>query len=66
MSLWGMDTALHTKRFKRKMAKKTLHGFQVWKYMCSNDSKHGDNNRHVLLLSDFDETAETEHLPTVP
>ncbi len=65
MSLWGMDTALRTKRFKRKMAKKTLHGFQVWIYMCSDDSKHGDDNCNVLLLSDFDEAAKTEHL-TVP
>ena len=53
MSLWKTDKTIQTKQFKKNICKKTKHGFQVYTYFSADDSKHHNRNRHVCLLSTF-------------
>ena len=55
MSLRRIDNKLQTKQFESKIKKKTKHGFTVYYYLSSDDSKHFKNNRHVLFISDMEE-----------
>ncbi len=65
MALWPTDNKLETNEIKRKIVKKTKHGFQTYMYLSSDDSKHFKCNRHVLLLSHFDESTSNEDHLTV-
>ena len=63
MSLWKTDNRIRTKRFLKKIRKKTKHGFQVYIHYSADDSKHYDRNHHVFIVSDFEEVnSETEYL----
>ena len=62
MSLWQVDNLLKTKRFIKKAKKETQHGFQIYIYFSADDSKHFDQNRHVFIVSDFEEKTDTEYV----
>ena len=66
MSLWSLDNLMMTKQFKRRMQKVTKHGFRVYIYLSADDSKHFKRNRHVLLLSDIEETSSDLGYISVP
>ena len=66
MSLWRIDNKLQTKQFESKIKKKTKHGFTVYYYLSSDDSKHFKNNRHVLFISDMEEHNPLSDYISVP
>ena len=55
MSLVPKTVHMDTKHFRKCIRKKTKHGFSVYVYISADDSKHFKHNRHVLLLSNFEE-----------
>ena len=68
MLLRDIDNEVATKKFSKAIRKKTKHGFQQYFYLSANDSKHFKRNRHVLVLSSFedDEQATFSATPADP
>ena len=63
MSLWKTNNRISSKYFLKNLRKKTKHGFQVNFHYSADDSKHFDRNRHVFIVSDFEEVNPgTEYL----
>jgi len=59
MRLQDIDNKVATDSFWKSILKKTKHGFQRFFYSSSDDSKHFKLNRHVLIISTFDEGNES-------
>ncbi len=55
MPLWTADVKIASNRLKRSIRKRTKHVFPVYTYISSDNSKHFKQNRHVLILSEFEE-----------
>lgn len=66
MALRDIDKSIESAKFWRAIRKKTKNGFQRYFYSSSDDSKHFKQNRHVLLISTFDDDASPYDYCTTP
>ena len=58
--IWNNDInkTAQTDKFRKAIDKKSKHGFQRHYFSLSDDSKHCDLNRQVLIISSFDNDDE--------
>ena len=59
MLLQDIDKTVETSMFRKAINKLTKHGFQRFFFSSSDDSKHFKLNRHVLVISSFDDDKES-------